>query len=310
MKRKMPPFPALRAFESAARLGSFKAAATELCVSPSAISHQVRLLETYIDRPLFLRTAQAVQLTRDGAHYLKRVGPVLDELDASTREIAGEVMQGTLRLKMTEWFAKRWLIPRLPGFMQAFPEIELNIETGLPPTDFRDGELDVIIHWGDEPVKGVAIEPFFSSTRTPVCSPAYLDAHRDLRRPRDLQGHVLLRDETSDGWQEWFRVAGCPDLCPEGGPVFAHCELSTAAALSGAGIALSYRDLLTDMLDAGQLRQVFDILSPVRTIYSLAYRKSRATEPKILAFRNWLFTQILHDAEDAADQPIAFQAAQ
>ena len=297
MKRKLPPFPALRAFEAAARLGSFKSAAEELCVTPSAISHQISLLETFVDKPLFRRCARNVILTADGLSYLERVSPILDELDASTREVIGAPPSGQLRLKMTEWFAKRWLIPRLPSFMQTCPDIDLKIETGLPPTDFRGGEPDVIIHWGDDPVPGVVIEPFFSSTRTPVCSPAYLTAHPDLIRPENLPSHVLLRDETSDGWQEWFKTAGFAELCPEGGPVFAHCELSTNAALSGAGIALSYRELLVDLIDGGQLKQIFDVLSPIRTIYSLAYERKRARDPLIIAFRNWLYSQILNDAK-------------
>ena len=292
----MPPFPALRAFESAARLCSFKLASQELCVTPSAISHQISLLETFLDRPLFTRGAQNVVLTADGQQYLDRIGPILDELDASTREITGGATEGQLRLKMTEWFARRWLIPRLPSFMEACPNIEIKIETGLPPTDFRGGELDAIIHWGDEPVEGAIIEPFFSSTRTPVCSPAYMAAHPDLGDPRNLTSHVLFRDETSDGWQEWFETAGYPNLCPDGGPEFSHCELSTNAALAGAGIALSYRELLDDLVSDGQLKQIFDVCSPVRTIYSLAYEKGRAKDSKILAFRDWLFIQILQDS--------------
>ncbi|MDW4550449.1 LysR substrate-binding domain-containing protein [Defluviimonas sp. D31] len=304
MRRKLPPFPALRAFEAAARLGSFKAAAEELCVSASAISHQIRLLESYLDRPMFTRGPQAVRLTRAGERYLARIGPLLDELDASTRAITGEAAQGVIRLRMTEWFAKRWLIPRLPRFMRACPGLEVQIETGLPPTDFRHGALDVIIHWGDAPVEGAVIEPFFASTRTPVCSPAYLAAHPDLKAPRDLARHVLLRDETDDGWAEWFGVAGLPTYCPEGGPVFSHCELSTTAALSDAGVELAYRELLIDLLRDGDLVQLFDILSPVRTIYSLAYERRRAKDARILAFREWLFGEILAEsAAPAVSQP-------
>jgi LysR family glycine cleavage system transcriptional activator len=310
MKRTLPPFPALRAFEAAGRLGSFKEAAAELCVSPSAISHQIKLLESYLDLQLFLRTAQDVRLTQEGTQYLRHVTPILDQLDLSTRSVTGHSMRGVLRLKMTEWFAKRWLIPRMPSFMQAHPDLELAIETGLPPTDFRGGDLDLIIHWGDQPVEGVAIEPFFAATRTPVCSPAYLRTHPELQRPIDLIGHVLLRDETSDGWEEWFTAAELPDVCPGGGPRFAHCELSTAAALDGVGVALAYRELLSDMIDAGDLRQVFDITSPVRTIYSLAYQNHRSHVPKILAFRNWLFDQILLDAQDNVASPKPLEAAQ
>lgn len=296
MKRKLPPFPALRAFEAAARLGSFKSAASELCVTPSAISHQVSLLETYIGKPMFARKSNRVELTPDGQHYLTSVGPILDQLEASTRAVIGEAQQGQLKLKMTEWFAKRWLIPRLSDFMSTYPDIDVKIETGLPPTDFRNGELDIVIHWEDAPVPGAIIEPFFSSGRTPVCTPQYLATHPSLNHPQDLQHHVLLRDETSDGWQEWFDLAGAPQACPSGGPVFAHCELSTNAALNNMGIVLSYAALIDDFLRSGKLVPIFNLHTPVRTLYSVAYEEHRSASPQILIFRDWLFAQVLRDS--------------
>ncbi|SLN46483.1 Glycine cleavage system transcriptional activator [Roseovarius albus] len=298
MKRKLPPFPALRAFEAAARLGSFKSAASELCVTPSAISHQVSLLETYIGKSMFVRQSNRVELTPDGQHYLTSVGPILDDLDASTRAVIGEPQQGQLRLKMTEWFAKRWFIPRLSNFLCTYPDIDVKIETGLPPTDFRNGELDIVIHWEDAPVPGAVIEPFFTSGRTPVCTPQYLASHPSLKRPHDLQHHVLLRDETSDGWQEWFDLAGAPQACPSGGPVFAHCELSTNAALNNAGIVLSYTALIDDFLKSGALRPIFDLHTPVRTLYSLAYEQCQSNSSHIMIFREWLFGQVLQDSSN------------
>ncbi|PWE29387.1 LysR family transcriptional regulator [Maritimibacter sp. 55A14] len=302
MRRKLPPFPALRAFEAAARLGSFKDAAEELCVTPSAISHQVRTLEEFLGRTLFLRGGNRLELAQDGRVYLAQVGPLLDRLDASTRMVAGEVCAGPLRLKMTEGFLNRWLMPRLHRFVAQYPEVEIAVETGLPPTDFRGGALDVVIHWGDAPVPGVRVEPFMSSTRSPVCSPAYLEANPDLTRPDALLDKVLIRDEVADGWAEWFALTDAAGRCPEGGPVFAHCELTMSAAENGLGVALGYLGMIGESLRKGDLVAPFALESASRTIYSIACEETRADDPRIVAFRGWLLDEVLADGPPASER--------
>ncbi len=307
MKRKLPPFPALRAFEAAARLGSFKAAADELCVTASAISHQVRTLETFLGRPLFERGVRQNTLTADGRVYLRQTGPLLDQLDASTRMVAGEICAGPLFLRMTEGFMHRWLIPRLSRFLERYPEIDVHMEGALPPTEFHAGRPDIVIHWGDTPVAGAVVEPFMSSTRSPVCSPAYLKAHPDLTAPQSLAGKVLLRDETGDAWPELFSLIGRPGHCPAGGPKFAHCELTSTAAENGVGVALGYIDMIGETLRRGTLVMPFDVQLPTRTIYSVAYETAKAHEPRIVAFRDWLFEQVMAETHP---EPGLLQAAQ
>ncbi len=307
MKRKLPPFPAIRAFEAAARLGSFKEAAGELCVTASAISHQVRVLETFLGRAMFERGPRLVELTADGRLYLQQIGPVLDQLDASTRLIAGETCAGPLHLQMTEGFMKRWLMPRLKRFMERYPDLEIRMERWMPPTVFEGGRPDVIIHWGDEPVPGVDIKPLLSSTRVPLCSPEFLKANPDLSRPEALLTKTLLRDETDDGWAEWFGLIGRARDCPAGGPVFAHCELSMTAAENGLGVVLGYKDMIGKTLRDGSLVVACDLEAPTRTIYSIACKTARAHEAKIVAFRDWVFEEVMFS--DASETE-ALQAAQ
>ena len=310
MKRTLPPFPALRAFEAAARLGSFKRAAEELCVTPSAISHQVRVLETFLNRPMFARGTRGVELTADGRHYLAQIGPVLDALDASTRQIAGRNCAGPLRVWMTEGFTRRWLMPRLSRFMASYPEIDIHMERWMPPTVFSGGTPDIVVQWGDAPVPGVEVTPFMSSTRVPLCSPDYLAAHPDLRRPEALLRTTLLRDEVDDGWQEWFGLIGRAAECPSTGPVFAHCELSMSAAENGLGVVLGYRHMISETLARGTLVAPCDIESPTRTIYSIACESLRAHEPKIVAFRDWVLDEVMRDDEGAGSQAGPLRAAQ
>ena len=129
MRRKLPPFAAVRAFEAAARHQSFKAAAEELHVTQSAISHQVKGLEEFLGAALFRRKAGGVELTRCGADYFGDVSWILDGLDSSTERIRGTDTAGLLSVRATPAFASRWLMPRMDGFSRAYPEIELEVTT-------------------------------------------------------------------------------------------------------------------------------------------------------------------------------------
>lgn len=310
MKRRLPPFPALRAFEAAARLRSFKAAAEELCVTPSAISHQVRGLEEFLDCRLFERQPQALRLTQRGQTYLEHVSPVLTQLAAATDLVSGRSLQGRLTVKMTEGFAMRWLIPRLDGFLSDYPDIDVAIETGLPPTEFRGGEIDIVIHWEDAPVPGVVVEPLMASARVPVCSPEYLRRNPDLTSPAALLDKTLLRDAVGDGWADWFACAGVGSAKALHGPVFAHCELTSRAAEKGIGVALAYKSMIGRTLEAGHLVPIFDVESTPRVIYSVAYEEHRAREPMIVAFRDWLFQEIIRDTVPGMPSAAFLKAAQ
>lgn len=292
MKRRIPPLPAIRAFEAAARCGSFKNAALELCVDASAVSHQVRLLEDLLAVRLFHRTPGRVALTPDGTTYFNAVRPLLDEMDRITREVSRRTDEEPLAVQTTPAFAARWLLPRLGRFLERYPKIALDLSTGLPPTDLNRDNVDIVVQWGDDPVAGLRVEPFMASTRMPVCSPAFLAARPDLRRPSDLSGDILLRDMVAEGWDDWFARAACVGIHAYG-PRFAHCELSMRAAESGLGVDLAYRALIEADVAAGRLVELFDIESSAVVIYSLAYRESDGRRRSVIAFRDWLFHETL-----------------
>jgi LysR family transcriptional regulator, glycine cleavage system transcriptional activator len=292
VNRRIPPLPAIRAFESAARRGSFKSAAEELCVDASAISHQVRLLEDLLDVRLFRRSPGQVVLTADGKRYFAALRPLLDEMDRATRAVSRRADGAHLAVQTTPAFAARWLMPRLGRFRGSHAGITLELSTGLPPTDLRRDRVDLVVQWGDEPVAGLRVEPFMASTRIPVCSPAFLVARPGLKRPADLRGDMLLRDVVNEGWEEWFARAACVGITASG-PRFAHCELSMRAAEAGLGVDLGYCALIGPDLEAGRLVALFDIESPAQVIYSLAWREEDRDRRAVIAFRDWLFREIL-----------------
>ena len=298
MKRRLPPFAAVRAFEAAARHRSFKAAAEELSVTQSSISHQVKGLETFLGAPLFRRRAGGVDLTRCGSEYFGDLTQILDRLDASTERVRGVGSEGTLAIRATPAFASRWLLPRLPRFNAAYPEIELEVTTTTDPLHFPGEGVDLLIQYGQEPEAGFTMDPFLTSNRFPACSPALLEGAPRPGDPADLARLPLLRDAVGDDWATWFACAGrkLPDRIR--GPRFAHCELTLRAAEEGQGVVLAYAALIDRELAAGRLVKLFDLETPPKVIYSLTCPEAWSNRPRIAAFRNWIF-------EEVADGPSA-----
>ena len=208
MHRNLPPFPAVRAFEASARHCSFKLAAEELCLTPSAISHQVKTLEDYLGVQLFFRETRGVVLTSEGAGYLQELAGILDRMAAATAHVRSSDASGLLSVRTSPGFANRWLVPRLATFQEIHPAIELNISTSVRPADFAKEDVDVDIRWGCEPSPGMRVDPLIAATRFPVASPALLKNGPVLHRPDDLRHYTLLHDISGNDWERWFKLAG------------------------------------------------------------------------------------------------------
>jgi LysR family glycine cleavage system transcriptional activator len=288
--RHLPPQPALRAFEAAARRLSFREAAVELSLTPSAISHQVKSLEVRLGISLFVRQSQGLSLTKAGREYLRDLTPILDALDASTRRISAKGPASALRILSTPGFAARWLVPRLHRYPEK-ESIVISVSAGAPCMNFSVNEADVVIHWGSEPVATTIVEPMMRSGRYPVASPAFVERER-LRSPADLLRTTLLHDEVDDGWAAWFSEAGVEPTGLPRGPRLAHCELSLTAAEEQQGVALAYDAMARNTIAEGRLQRLFDIESPSTAVYSFAYTEGRRKCPDIGGFRNWIFEEV------------------
>jgi len=299
-KRQFPPFSAVKAFEAAARHLSFKAAADELCLSPSAISHQIRALEDYLATALFRRENNRISLTGTGRDYAGRLSQLLDHLDDSTRKARSGVQEQTLRVLSTPGFAARWLLPRLARFEHA-QTVRLHIAEGAPSTDFANNNADVVIKWRDDAEEGVDVVPFLHSARYPVVSPALLE-REGISHPRDLLRLTLFRDEVDDQWPEWFRTAGIVAELAKGDPVYPNCEYATTAAEAGLGVSLAYEAVVGATVAEGRLVRLFGTTTIPFTIYAIATEAARRDDPLIRAFQDW----ILAEAKDqsAASTPI------
>ncbi len=290
--RALPPLNALRAFEAAARHGSFKHAASELGVTHGAVSRHVRLLEDWLGPPaLFLRLNRRVELTPRGAALLAETTAALDRLSAATarhRSQGGKPQPYVLRVNAFSTFSLRWLLPRLGGFRDSHPGIEVRLSTSDDPLDALREPYDVVIRGGPDTFYGYTSSLFLVERRLPVCSPA-LVARSPIRSVGDLGNHTLLHTAKLPRiWSDWFAVAESPAIEPASTLTFDHFYLSIQAALDGLGVAMGPSVLVRDDLASGRLIAPFgDISLPTKNYHAYVPDKL-ANDAGVQSFCRWL----------------------
>ena len=305
---RLPPLNALRAFEAAARLLSFKNAARELHVTPGAISHQVKLLEEHLGVALFRRLTRALELTPEAQAMLPKVREGLQSLAAAVERVRAREVVAALVVMAPPNFSARWLVPRLAHFTQAHPSLELHLasrsamidkgENGFPrpPEGSEDIPL-VMVRFGDGHYPGARVDRLFSALYVPVCSPRLLKGKHPLRQPADLRFHTLLHDDTvveegvRPGWADWLRSVGVEGVDPARGPHFSDASLAVEAAIEGMGVALVLKPLVRSEIEAGRLTVPFDIAAPTSFAYYLVIPEAGARNPHVEAFRTWLLEE-------------------
>jgi LysR family transcriptional regulator, glycine cleavage system transcriptional activator len=284
--RSLPSLNGIRAFEAAARCGSFVKAADELNVTPAAISRLVRLLEERLEVPLFQRNPNNLTLTAAGAAYQPGLTTMLDTLSALTDRIKAMSGHEVLTVGVGPTFAIRWLIPRLAEFQAVEPGIDVRITTGGVEVPFGDDwTCSVTLGNGDWP--GLKAEPLFTADLTPVCQPALAD---QLTTPADLLDQTLLRVRVShaaDDWSRWFGAADTQGIVADG-PEVGYYDQSLQAAIDGVGVAMGITPYINDDIAAGRLIAPFGLSIPKGMQWYLIYREARAEEPAFAAFRDWI----------------------
>lgn len=299
MRRKLPPFPAIRAFEASARHLSFKKAAVELCLTQSAISHQIKSLEDYLGVQLFYRETRAVVLTGEGSSYLNGMSTILDSMATETARISKREIGGSLAVWAAPGFL-RWLVPRLSGFHEAYPDIELHLTGSLVRTDFASEDVDINVRWGFEPIKGLLATPLIASSRYPVISPELLRKGPAIQKPDDLRHFTLLHEVGCPNLEKWIVFAGGEFENSGKGLRFGHYDHLLQAASEGQGIGLGYDVIVSSDIESQRLVRLFDVEFPARILYSLVTPHAWAERPRIAAFRSWVVreTETLKLAND------------
>lgn len=282
--RRLPFLNGVRAFEAAARHGSFAGAASELNVSPAAISRMVHLLEDRLGVALFERAANRLATTSAGRAYQAGLTPLLDALANLTAQVTAQAGARTLTIGVGPTFATRWLIPRLADFRQAEPDIEVRFTAGGVAASFaEDWTCGITLGSGDWP--GLVSERLFPADLQPVCTPRL--AMR-LKRPADLTAPSLLRvAHAAEDWPLWLKAAGVPRIAAKG-PQFEYYGQALQAAADGVGVAMGIRPYIDDDIAAGRLVAPFALTVPKGKEWYLVYREFRKEQPDFAAFRGWL----------------------
>jgi len=253
-KRQLPPLDALRVFEAAARHLSFRRAAEELALTPTAISHRIRSLEERLGLVLFERHPRQVRLTQAGERLLPVIGGALDDMAKALDDLRPGRSRRVVTVSATRSFTARWLVPRLSGFAQAVPEADLHLHASDTPADLRQGVVDLAIRYGGGRYPGLLAQPLLPAWFVPVCAAELHPATvaRVAATPLLAYDWRLRGDDTPD-WPRWFREAGLTMPSNLRLARFTDEAHAIQAALDGQGIALVNRALVVEELARGAL---------------------------------------------------------
>jgi LysR family glycine cleavage system transcriptional activator len=252
MMRKPLNLHALRAFEAAARLESFKGAAAELGVTPVAVTRHIKRLEGDLRVTLFERLHRGVRLTDVGRELREEIVPAFAAMDRGVEHVRERSAQDTLHIGSETAFAKRWLAPRLDAFHELHPKVHVDLRL----QDDND-ELDGIIFYGFRQRFGRNRHLLFNETAFPVCSPALLEGPAPLECPGDLVHHCLLHDDSDDWWQRWFEAAGMRGIRVRSNETFFSHDGIYKAAIEGKGVMIGDDMVYGDDLAEGRLVRLF-----------------------------------------------------
>ena len=284
----------VQAFEAAARLGSFAGAAEELAVTPSAVSHQIKLLEEQLGVSLFHRVHRAVVLTEAGRLYATEVIAAFARIDAATRNAAAAGIGAVLTVHSTPSFASQWLMRRLARFGEIYPDVDIRLQASVNPVNLNQGTVDVDIRYNPgPPPAGAVMVPFPDDMIVPMCAPSLASGIKPLRRPADLAHHTLIHSEiTILGWRDWGRRHRKVRLDLERGPRFDRSFMAISAAVDGIGVCLDSLLLAEQELRSGKLIVPFagDVMKVQG--HGFVTLRSKSDLPKIRSFRDWLFDEL------------------
>ncbi len=224
---RLPSLKFLKTFQVAAVRLSFKAAAEELCITPSAVSHQIKALEEQLGVPLFERGPHSLTLTEAGQHYLQHMDSVFSRLESVTEQLQVRYGRGVVRLHMPPYFAAELLLPRLPSLLEAQPDTDIHINTAMVPLQPHPADADVSIVVNAVPESGLDCHKLFSQAFVPACAPSLL-LRSPIRVVEDLNRHTLIVHEARlDAWERWSDSLGTRLATEETGALRHHARGGT-----------------------------------------------------------------------------------
>ncbi|WP_227244840.1 choline sulfate utilization transcriptional regulator [Paraburkholderia caribensis] len=299
---RLPPMQTLSAFESAARLASFTAAARELGSTQPAVSQRIVQLEEDLGAPLFERGHRGVTLTPEGVLLYEAVRSGLDTIREATTEIRARRATGALTILTDAGFATYWLLPRLARLKASMPGANVKIVTSQLGYDPHRDHADIAIAFGDGHWPPCTSTRLFAEAVTPVCSPAFRDLHASVRVAADLAALPLLHVQPTDperwlAWHTWFAAHGLQAPENSQAMMFNSYSLVVQAALMGQGVALGWTPLTDELIASGLLVHLLDTPVTTERGYYLVCPPARPAPAAVPLFRRWVFNELVDAGE-------------
>ncbi|MCA0928013.1 transcriptional regulator GcvA [Ruegeria profundi] len=301
---RIPSLKSIQAFEAACRHLSFKDAADELCVTPTAVSHQIKSLEEQLGVSLFHRLTRALKLTEEGANYAPYIIAAFKSIEAGSLALEEDVLGGTLTISTTGSFAANWLSPRLRSFYEEYPEISVRVLSSDQLVDFKSSNVDVAIRYGfgDYPESNVVW--VLNDRVAPVCS---IEKARELTSPSDLLEAKLIEyqwsgySEADPSWERWMDVVGLKDSNVEPYVTYSEEHICLLTASDGHGVALVSLLAAARFLEKEMLVAPFDTSLENKSYY-LVCPETYANRARVRVFREWLLDQADEFRDSAVGQ--------
>lgn len=294
MKHRFPSIGLLNTFEIAARHLSFTVASQDLCLTQGAISRQIKALEDQIGITLFLRKHRSIELTPEGVELYKVVTRSLDDIGSCLEALRDSTAFPQITVAASVSFAYYWLMPKLEEFSEAHPEIDLRILASDQKVDLRRDGVDVAILFGHGSWDGVDATSLFGETVYPVCSPAYLAAHPELRHPSDILDQTLVHLDGggtiwgSVDWQAWLAMQGITTMPVRRGIQLNSYPMVLHAVEAGRGVALGWSYIVDEMLQDGRLVCPINASLDTRNGYYLGASKDKQHNKSVETFKRWI----------------------
>lgn len=292
---RLPSLRSLRVFQVAGRHLSFKRAAEELCLSASAVSHQVRNLEEHLGLELFLRKTRALEFTDAGRRYFSFLDNMFARLEMETLQLADEFSRSLIRLCVPPFFASEMLLPRLQSFQAMMPDTDIRLSTQPSLMKVHPAEADLSILLGDDEWPDLVTYRLFARRLVVGCAPA-VAAELDPESFASLNGQTLIVHENRpEAWENWARMLGIP--APRPGKIIRFDSMSAVvqAAVQGMGVAIVSWPLARNRFDAGALVQVFEPEVATREHFYLAHRVDEGERPDVKRLIEWIIGEFHTD---------------
>lgn len=263
-------------------------------MTPSAISHQIKGLESFLGLELFRRTKRKVILTEAGESYLKPIKAIFEQLENATSELKSQQKSGSLRLAVAPAFLTRWLMPRMERFQSRYPDIQIEISSSIGLIDFSANDVDMAVYFGTGDWDDVEAYYLRPARIAPVCNPRLIKPDQPINTPEDMRFYPLLHvTKRKDEWHDWLKQHDLDPTLFRRGLMFSSGSLTAGGAAQGLGIALSDPELVMPEIEAGTLKVLFDEHLITNRSFYLVYEKRRSVTSAMLAFKEWIIEEMV-----------------